>query len=88
MAGRPQWHSVFLTIPFVLVTIALAIPMAYNRPPSLGELPEAILFFGLFVLAQAIMLRLEVRRHSLTVTVGEIPILLALFYLSATLLAQ
>ncbi len=82
MAGRPQWHSVFLTIPFVLVTIALAIPMAYHRPPSLGELPEAILFFCLFVLAQAIMLRLEVRRHSLTVTVGEIPILLALFYLS------
>jgi diguanylate cyclase (GGDEF)-like protein len=82
VTGRPQWHAYFLAVPAALVTLALAIPLAYTEPATIGELPKALLFFALFVLAHAIVLQFEVRRHSLTITVGEIPVLLALFYLS------
>ncbi len=41
-----------------------------------------LLFLGLFLIAERIELQLEVRRHGITVSVAEIPLVLALFYLS------
>src|SRR5688500_479112 len=49
---------------------------------SAAEVPKALLFLLLMVAAQAIVLLFEVRRHSVSVTIGEIPLLLALFHLS------
>src|SRR5258706_5847407 len=49
---------------------------------SVSELPKALFYLLLVILSQAIVLRFEVRRHSVSVTIGEITLLLALFYLS------
>ncbi len=83
--GRSQQVAYFITVPLAVLTLALVIALAQNRwlaPVTVSQLPIAALFVFLFILAQAIVLHFEVRRHSLIVTVGEIPLLLALFYLS------
>ena len=57
------------------------LPLVLREPVPLREFPVALLFLGLFVLAQATVLHFEVRRQSFTLGVTEIPLLLALFYL-------
>ena len=81
-SGRPQWFAYYLAVPLTVVTIALVIPIAGRNPMSVTELPKALLYLVLIILSQALVLRFEVRRHSVSVTIGEITLLLALFYLS------
>ena len=80
--GRPQWFAYYLAAPLAVLTVALVIPIAGRNPMSVSELPKALLYLVLIILSQAIVLRFEVRRHSVSVTIGEIALLLALFYLS------
>jgi diguanylate cyclase (GGDEF)-like protein len=80
--GRPQQFAYLIALPLILFTLALAVPFARREPPSISELPMALLFFGLFALAQAAVLHFEVRRHSFMVSVTEIPLLLGLVYLT------
>jgi diguanylate cyclase (GGDEF)-like protein len=47
-----------------------------------SSVPLTLLFLGLFLVAEATDLNLEIRRHGLSVTLTEIPLVLALFYLS------
>src|SRR5256886_6933716 len=47
-----------------------------------SSVPLMLLFLGLFLIAEATDLNLEIRRHGLSVTLTEIPLVLALFYLS------
>ncbi len=81
-SGRPQWFAYYLAVPLTVLTIALVIPVAGRNPMSVTELPKALLYLVLIILSQALVLRFEVRRHSVSVTIGEITLLLALFYLS------
>src|SRR2546430_5279292 len=47
-----------------------------------SSVPLMLLFLGLFLIAEATDLNLEIRRHGLSITLTEIPLVLALFYLS------
>src|SRR5690349_225529 len=51
-----------------------------------GRLLVAAMYFGLFVVAQATVLHFEVQRHSFTLYLTEIPLILALFYMPQPLL--
>ena len=81
-SGRPQWFAYYFAVPLAVLTIALTIPLASRYPLGVSQLPKALLYLVLIILSQAIVLRFEVRRHSVMVTVGEITLLLALFYLA------
>ncbi len=81
-SGRPQRFAYYLAVPLIVLTIALVIPLAGRSAMSVSELPKALLYLVLIILSQALVLRFEVRRHSVSVTIGEITLLLALFYLS------
>lgn len=80
--GRPQYFAYYIAAPLALLTVVLAVSLAERRPIRVDEIPTALLLLVVMILAQAIVLVLEVRRHSLSVTIVEIPLLLALFYLS------
>ncbi len=82
VSGRPQQFAYLITAPLVLATVVLLIPLIRESRVTLAQIPLALLFLALFILAQATVLHFEVRRHSVIVTVAEIPLLLALFYLS------
>jgi diguanylate cyclase (GGDEF)-like protein len=72
----------YLAVPLAGLTVALILPLAGRHGLEVSEIPLAFLYLVLIVLSQAIVLLFEVRRHSVSVTIGEIPLLLALFYLS------
>ncbi len=82
MTGRPQWFAYYLAVPLAVLTIALILPLAGRHAMEVNEIPLALLYLVLVILSQAIVLLFEVRRHSVSVTIGEITLLLALFYLS------
>jgi len=81
--GRPQYVAYFIAVPLAVLTLVLAIPLAINDYPSPSDLPKFLLFFGLFTVAQTIVLHFEVRRHSFNLPLAEIPLVLGLFYLPA-----
>src|SRR5262245_11690187 len=80
--GRPHEYAYFISVPLALLTAALLIPLGSREPPTVGELPLFAVYLVLFALAQATVLQLEVRRHMVQLNVSEIPLLLALLYLS------
>src|SRR5436305_7407755 len=71
-----------ITAPLLVVAAILFAPTLDRTQPLLSSLPDTVLFLGLFLLAEATALNVEVRRHSLVISLGEIPLVLALFYLS------
>jgi diguanylate cyclase (GGDEF)-like protein len=74
-----------MTAPVAALAAALAWPLAMREHVTPEMLPSATLYLGLFILTQATMLHFEVRRHSFTLTLTEIPLLVALFYLPPVL---
>jgi diguanylate cyclase (GGDEF)-like protein len=50
--------------------------------PGLSPLPISAAFFVVFVAAESTRIQIEVRRHAVQVSVTEVPLLLALFFLS------
>jgi diguanylate cyclase (GGDEF)-like protein len=83
--GRPQRFAYAIAAPVALLVVALLVPLVADAHVSPGEFPVAALYAGLFVLAQVTVLHFQVRRHSVVLTLSEIPLLLALFYLSPIL---
>jgi diguanylate cyclase (GGDEF)-like protein len=82
VAERRSQHLAWLmTAPLALLTVIIAIPLADRDPVTSDHLPTAALFAVLFVLTTATVLHLELKRHAIILTVTEIPLLLALFYL-------
>ncbi len=79
VVSRRQDRAWFIAIPVAVIAVVLAWPIAAHTRITVGDLPIAALFVVLFTLAQATMLHFEVRRHSLTLTLTEIPLLLGLF---------
>jgi diguanylate cyclase (GGDEF)-like protein len=81
---RPENVAWLITAPLAAIAVILFVPaLAGSRPGHLLSPPAVTgLFFLLFLLAETTNLNLEVRRHGLRITLTEIPLVLALFYLS------
>jgi diguanylate cyclase (GGDEF)-like protein len=76
----------FLTGPLALLGIVLIVIAAAKRDNLLSPLPSSLLFFVLFLAAEAAILKIEVRRHVIQTSATEIPLLLGLFYLQPIVL--
>ncbi len=70
-----------ITLALTLLALGIAYHTGRAEPTFLHSWPQTLCFFALFLAADATVLHLEVRRQSLVVSMGEIPLLLALFYL-------
>jgi diguanylate cyclase (GGDEF)-like protein len=71
-----------ITAPLAAVAVIFMTPAVAHHRPVLASLPLTLLFFGLFLLAEATNLSVEVRRHALQIALTEIPLVVALFYLA------
>jgi diguanylate cyclase (GGDEF)-like protein len=75
-----------LTGPLTVATVIITMVANGHRGPAISQsvsaLSTALMFVGLFAVADSITARIELRRHGAQMSVGEIPMLLALFYLS------
>jgi diguanylate cyclase (GGDEF)-like protein len=83
-ARRPENVAWFVTAPLAAIAAILVAPAVadHGHTPLLSPLPITLLFLGLFVLTESTDISLEVRRHALQITLTEIPLVLALFYLA------
>ncbi|MEV4415402.1 sensor domain-containing phosphodiesterase [Catellatospora sp. NPDC049609] len=64
-----------------LLTLGLSALTLAQSPQPLGEWWLGLIFFGVFLAAEMTVLHFEVRRHSVILTLADIPFLLALCYL-------
>jgi diguanylate cyclase (GGDEF)-like protein len=72
-----------LTIPMLLVAgLLIVVAQARSSGPLLSSPLTMLLYFGLFCAAEATVLKIEVRRHAMQISVTDVPLLLALFYMS------
>src|SRR5947209_7883936 len=72
----------FITAPLAAAAVIFVAPTINNESRLFSPLPLTLLLLGLFLLAETTNLNVEVRRHTLTVNLAEIPLVFALFYLS------
>jgi diguanylate cyclase (GGDEF)-like protein len=75
-----------MTGPLALLGIVLVAVAADKRPHLLSPISSTLLYFLLFVAAEAAILKIEVRRHVFQTSATEIPLLLGLFYLQPIVL--
>ncbi|HTF09385.1 MAG TPA: diguanylate cyclase, partial [Asanoa sp.] len=78
---RNQELAWLLTGPVGLFAILVTLFLGVNEPEPSGSWLLSLVFLGLFVAADRVVLMFEVRRQAFTVTLVEIPVLLALFWL-------
>ncbi|WP_213453122.1 putative bifunctional diguanylate cyclase/phosphodiesterase [Rhizomonospora bruguierae] len=78
---RPQELSWLITAPLALLAGAVTAAIAVKHADPVGRWPLAAVFLVVLTLAHSNTLRLEVRRHSFTASLVDVPFLLALFYL-------
>ncbi|MFV2018812.1 putative bifunctional diguanylate cyclase/phosphodiesterase [Micromonospora sp. LOL_023] len=70
-----------VTGPLALIAVLISLALGISHPQPAGDWLLGLLFFGLFFAAHSAILLFEVRRHSFTLNLGEIPFLLGLFFL-------
>jgi len=78
---RSQDLAWLITGPLFVVAALLTLPITIGRPDPFGHLPLGLCFLGLFLFADVTLLRFEVRRQAFNMSLAEIPLLLALFFL-------
>ncbi|MFY1635866.1 putative bifunctional diguanylate cyclase/phosphodiesterase [Solwaraspora sp. WMMB335] len=85
---RPQTigrHSLergwFVTAPLALTAVLVSVALGIGHPDPIGDWWSGVLFFGLFLAANTARLIFEVRRQAFSLSIGEIPFLLGLFFL-------
>ncbi|GIF65758.1 bifunctional diguanylate cyclase/phosphodiesterase [Asanoa ishikariensis] len=78
---RPQEYAWLITGPLGLFTVLVALVLSTTQRTIYGEWLLGLLFLGLFALADLLVLMVQVRRQTFTITLVEIPFLLALFWL-------
>ena len=78
---RSESYAWLITGPLVVLTIVMFIPAVIAGHPFLVPLPEILLYLAVFIAAEAISLTIEMRGHGTTITLTEIPLVVALFYL-------
>jgi diguanylate cyclase (GGDEF)-like protein len=71
----------FVTGALALIAGTLSAIIVSVVPDPIGKWPLALIFLVLFWAAEVTVLRLEIRRQVLVVTLIELPLLLSLFYL-------
>jgi diguanylate cyclase (GGDEF)-like protein len=71
----------FITAALLVMALALVIAIAIVVPVPFGKLPLAFVYLVIFWVAEVTVLRFEVRRQVLVVSVTELPLLLGLFFL-------
>ncbi len=80
---RPENVAWLITAPLAAVAVVLVAPTINGESgPLFSPLPTTLLFLCAFLLAESTDLDLEIRRHVLSITLTDIPLVLALFYLS------
>jgi diguanylate cyclase (GGDEF)-like protein len=78
---RTENYAWLITGPLVVLTVVMFLPAAINNRQVLTSWPIMLLFLGIFVAAEAISLNIEIRGHDTTISLTEIPLVVALFYL-------
>jgi len=78
---RSENHAWLLTGPLVVLTIILFTPALLSRRPILVSLPEIALYLAIFLAAEAVSVTFEMRGHGTVLSLTEIPLVVALFYL-------
>ena len=78
---RSQQLAWLITIPLGVAAIAMTVPVVMADPQPVRGLIAIPVFLTLFVVANLMVLRLDIRRHTLTVSLADLPLLLSLFYL-------
>jgi diguanylate cyclase (GGDEF)-like protein len=83
-ARRPENIAWLITAPLAAIAVILVAPAVagHGSAPLLSPWPITLLFFGLFLLTESTQIHVEIRRHTVRMTLTEIPLVLALFYLS------
>jgi len=71
----------FFTGPLAALAVVLTTIAQVRTPIDDYRWPLAVVFLGLCMVAEATMIRFEIRRQSFKVSLNELPFLLALFYL-------
>ncbi|HEY2671447.1 MAG TPA: sensor domain-containing phosphodiesterase [Rugosimonospora sp.] len=81
--SRPRSENLawVLTGPLAALTVVLTILAVLHRRPVFGSVPETLIFFALFLTAEAITINVDARRHGVNIALTEIPLVLALYFL-------
>ncbi|HEX6498973.1 MAG TPA: bifunctional diguanylate cyclase/phosphodiesterase [Micromonosporaceae bacterium] len=72
----------YVTAPLAVLALLLTIVAGARSGQLVSSWQLTLLYLGLFVAAEATVLEFEIRRHAFLVSVTEVPLVLALFYLS------
>src|SRR6266498_1252710 len=75
----------WVTVPAGIAAVVLTALAQAGRAIPQSHWLLALLYLGLFILAEATAMRFEVRRQAYSLTVVEVPLLLAVVYLSPVL---
>ncbi|MEU8073169.1 bifunctional diguanylate cyclase/phosphodiesterase [Micromonospora sp. NPDC049151] len=78
---RSSEDAWIITAPMALVAVACATMTGLLADDPFGRWPQALLFLGLMIVAGLPLLSLVVRRQTLGVTLTELPLVLALYFL-------
>ncbi|MDG4763644.1 sensor domain-containing phosphodiesterase [Solwaraspora sp. WMMD406] len=76
-----QERGWFVTAPLALLGVLISVALGISHPNPIGDWWTGFLFFGLFLAANSALLIFEVRRQAFSLSIGEIPFLLGLFFL-------
>jgi diguanylate cyclase (GGDEF)-like protein len=80
--ARPPQFAWLITAPLAILAVPLALAAQINEPLPPIHWLYGVAYLGLFIAAEATVLHFEIRRHALSLSVTEVPLLLALFYLA------
>jgi diguanylate cyclase (GGDEF)-like protein len=86
VAARSSQLAWLITVPLAVLAVVLTLGAQITQPLPARHWALALLFVGLFVAAEAISLTFEVRRQAHIASIGEIPLILGLFYLAPLVL--
>ncbi|MFE9954577.1 putative bifunctional diguanylate cyclase/phosphodiesterase [Micromonospora sp. NPDC005299] len=78
---RSSEDAWIITAPMALVAVACATVTGLIAEHPVGKWPQAVLFLALMIVAGLPLLSLVVRRQTLGVTLTELPLVLALYFL-------
>ena len=78
---RSENSAWLVTGALVVVGIVMFLPAVLSRGPILAPLPETLLFLAIFTLAGAVSLTIEIRGHGTTISLNDIPLVVALYYI-------
>ncbi len=81
VASRSPHLAWFITGPLLMMAVVLAVVIAATDPSPLGKWQLALVYLVLFWTAEVTVLRFEVRRQVLAISLTEIPLLLGLVFL-------